>query len=241
MKNYIISLILFCSYTNFAQKIEGRITYIASTKKALDNIDNKEKNNFKIKNDIDEIYKKAKDVEVILNFNNLLSEYYVIDKLVIDDYEKINITHIMAGSEKKYYTSNSFSGYNNNTFDCYLLDECFLIENILPKWELMQETKTIQGFECYRAVLKNQKSGNINLEAWYAPKIPYQYGVMNYFGLPGIILELNKNTFKITAIKIELNPVENIIIDKPKEVKQLTQKEFKTLTRKAMPDFYKKQ
>lgn len=135
---------------------------------------------------------------------------------------------------------NSFSGYTSNTLDCYSLGECFLIENDLPKWELKQDTKTIQGFLCYKAILKNSKTGKQNLEAWYAPKIPYQYGVMNYYGLPGLILEINKNTFLMTAVKIELNPIENIIVKEPKNVKKLTQKEFKKLTRKAMPGFIRK-
>jgi len=242
MKTYLITFVLFCSYTVFSQNIEGKITYIASTKKALDYRNNNDngKGDLKIKNDVNEIYKKAKDVEVILSFNELLSEYYVIDKLEVGNEKNLNITHIMAGSEKKYYTSNSFSGYESNTLDCYILGECFLIENTLPKWELLQATKDIGGFLCYRAILKNPKTGKPNLEAWYTPKIPYQYGVMNYFGLPGLILEINKNTFSITAIKIELNPKEKIEIGEPQKVKKITQKEFKAMTRKAIPEFYKK-
>jgi GLPGLI family protein len=155
--------------------------------------------------------------------------------------ENINLTHMMAGGENKYYTHNSVMGYSNNILDCYLLGECFLIEKDLPRWELKQETKTIQGFLCYKAILKNPRTGKQNLEAWYTPKIPYQYGVMNYFGLPGLILEINKNTFSITATKIELNPIKKIVIEKPsKKIKKLTQKEFKALTKKSMPGFYKK-
>jgi GLPGLI family protein len=241
MKTYIITLMICFSSAFFAQKIEGKITYIASTKKALDYRNNNNGDgNLKIKNDVNEIYKKAKDVEVILNFNEKLSEYYVVDKLEVGNVENINITHIMAGSEKKYYTSNSFSGYVSNTLDCYILGECFLIENTLPKWELLQDTKDIGGFLCYRAILKNPKTGKPNLEAWYTPTIPYQYGVVDYYGLPGIILEINKNTFSIIAIKIELNPKEKIKIDEPKKVEKLTQKQFRTMTRKALPDFYKK-
>jgi GLPGLI family protein len=118
----------------------------------------------------------------------------------------------MAGGEKNYYTYNSIIKYKNETLDCYLLGECFLIENNLPKWNLKQETKKTQGFLCYRAIIRNSRTNKITLEAWYTPKRPYQYGVMNYYGLPGVILEINRNTFTITATKIELNPLEKIKI-----------------------------
>lgn len=98
-KYFLILLLLFKIETN-SQKISGKITYIASTKKALDYRNNND-GNLKIKNDVNEIYKKANDVKVILNFNEVLSEYYVIDKLEVGDVQNINITHIMAGSEKK--------------------------------------------------------------------------------------------------------------------------------------------
>lgn len=43
----------------------------------------------------------------------------------------------------------------------------------------------------------------------------------------------------MTAIKIELNPLEKIKIEEPKNAKKITEKEFKELTKKAMPEFYK--
>lgn len=95
--------------------------------------------------------------------------------------------------------------------------------------------KKIQGFLCYKAILKNPRNGKIILEAWYTPKIPYQYGVLNYYGLPGLILEINKNTFTITATKIELNPLEKIKIEEPKGFKKLSYKEFKELLKKNSP------
>lgn len=88
---------------------------------------------------------------------------------------------------------------------------------------------------CYKAILNNPRNNKIILEAWYTPKIPYQYGVMNYYGLPGLILEINKNTFTITATKIELNPLEKIKIEEPKGFKKLSYKEFKEILKKNSP------
>ena len=236
-KNRIIVLIVFFNIVVFhAQKIEGKITYLASSKKALNYIqkdDKKDKKN--TRHHVNKIYKNAKNISVVLLFNNKISKYYALDKMDLSSKESINYTHIMAGGEKKYYTYNDIMGYNNNTLDCFLLGECFLIENIIPKWEFKQETKIIQGFKCYKAVLRNKNNNKINLEAWYTPKIPYQYGVLDYYGLPGLILEINKNTFTITATKIELNPLEKIKIEEPKGFKKLSYKEFKEILKKNSP------
>ena len=86
----------------------------------------------------------------------------------------------------------------------------------------------------------NPRTGKKNIEAWYAPKIPYSYGIMNYYGLPGVILEINRNTLTITAVKIELNPINKIIIKEPKKIKKLSRKEFDVLKRKSFSEFYKK-
>jgi GLPGLI family protein len=239
MKYLVLIFLLFNVSLVFSQKIEGKITYLASSKMALKSIEqNNEDSKKHIRKEVNQIYKNAKDIKVILKFNESVSEYYALDKMDFTNKDAINITHIMSGSEKKFYTQNLTMKYESKTLDCYLLGECFLIENELPNWVLRQETKTIQGFLCYKAILINPRNGKQNLEAWYTPKLPYHYGIMEYYGLPGVILELNRNTLAITAIKIELNPIQRIEITEPKNIKILTQEEFKNLTRKAMPDFY---
>jgi len=232
MKNTLFILIFFFYLTPiFSQKIEGKITYLATSKNAIKYIKEKKTK----KSAVIDIYKRAKDVEVVLKFNETISEYYTLEKIDLDNKNGYNFTHIMAGGEKKYYTYNSTMKYKNETLDCYLLGDCFLIENNLPKWNLKQDTKKIQGFLCYKAILNNPRNNKIILEAWYTPKIPYQYGVMNYYGLPGLILEINKNTFTITATKIELNPLEKIKIEEPKGFKKLSYKEFKEILKKNSP------
>ena len=235
-----LTIVFFLSlFSATGQSINGKITYLATSKYAESFYKKKVKKNKKeIKSNILKLYKNSKDVYSILEFNENRSLYYVVDKMEINN-DNVNYTHILAGSEKKFYTNNNLMIYQNNTLDCFLLGECFLIENKIPKWELKNEAKKIQGFECYRAVIKNPINNKISVEVWYTPEIPYQYGVMNYFGLPGVILEINRNTFSMTAIKIELNPLEKIKIEEPKNAKKITEKEFKELTKKAMPEFYK--
>lgn len=234
---FFIFFISFQSKIN-TQNLEGRVTYVASMNKALDHLKNS-KNNIETKSrkQLKAYYKAAKDTYFMLEFTNKKSLYKIIDKLEIDD-NKINLAKLFGGGDNKYITNNFIMNYENTTLDCKLLGECFLVENELPKWELKNNFKIIQGFKCYKAVLRNTKTKLIIHEAWYAPEIPYHYGIMKYYGLPGLILELSNNTTTITATKIELNPIPNIKIEKTsKNIKKISYKSFMKLARKNMPKF----
>lgn len=62
-----------------------------------------------------------------------------------------------------------------------------------------------------------------------------------YYGLPGLILEINRNTYRFIAKKIELNPIEGVFIEKPStKIKELTKEEFMKLVRKSSPEFFEK-
>jgi GLPGLI family protein len=235
-------IILFTTVTIKSQSIEGIITYVASSKQAISNLQKREtdKSKQKLRSRVNKLYEEAKDIEVILKFNNLISEYSAIKDMNISDEDEYNLTHIMAGGSYKYYTNNSIMKYNNYTLNCLLLGECFLIENPQLIWELSQESKNIGEFLCYKAVLKNPKTNKITVEAWYSPEIPYSYGVMNYYGLPGIILQITRKTISITAIKIELNPIEKVLIKQNMDIKKITRKEFDKLKKQSFSEFYKK-
>lgn len=232
--NLIISLLSIFNF--YSQNIEGKITYIATADNALYY---NEKEGITPTNTLKELYKKATNIKSVLKFNSKLSEYFIIDKLDVSRKKNFNLTYLTAGHDKKFYTYNSTMKYENKTLNCDLLDECILIQNQIPKWELVQKTKEIGGFLCYNAIITNPKTGKKKIEVWYAPSIPYQYGIMNFYGLPGVILEMNIRSILITAIKIELNPLENVEINPPKTAKELTNKEFEELQKKSFPEFFK--
>ena len=114
----------------------------------------------------------------------------------------------------------------------------YKIESKALNWELTQETKEIGGYTCYKATLKNVGNKKKVLNAWYAPAISVSYGPLQFVGLPGLILQLEKNTVVFTAKKIVLNPIEGVEIEEPKKVKRITQEEYKKLMKKSFPEFY---
>jgi GLPGLI family protein len=114
-----------------------------------------------------------------------------------------------------------------------MLGKTYVVEDSLkaPKWKVMNKIKDINGHVCMLAVtedtIKRQK-----IEAWFAHDLPISAGPGQYFGLPGLIMELNVNDgdLVITATKIEMKAVgEDINMPKKIKGKKITSKEYDTL------------
>ena len=62
--------------------------------------------------------------------------------------------------------------------------------------------------------------------AWYTPQIPVSNGPGEYFGLPGLILEINSGRTTILCTEIVMNPTEAIEIAAPTKGKAITREEY---------------
>lgn len=56
------------------------------------------------------------------------------------------------------------------------------------KWDLVNEAKKINGYDCRKAI---GVYGKRKLIAWYTPEIPVQEGPYTFKGLPGLIIHIN--------------------------------------------------
>ncbi len=124
-----------------------------------------------------------------------------------------------------------------------------------PKWQLGTETKQIGNYIAYKATYvkedksidwgsifrrrendkkkdstnakeKKEKVKTLLVTAWYTPQIPVSAGPADYWGLPGLILELNAGRTTMLCTEIVLNPDEDIIISEPKKGKKVTREEY---------------
>lgn len=64
------------------------------------------------------------------------------------------------------------------------------------------------------------------ITAWYTPQIPIQTGPDEYWGLPGLILEVQSGKTVILCSKIVLNPKDGFQIKIPKKGKPISKKEY---------------
>lgn len=69
----------------------------------------------------------------------------------------------------------------------------------------------------------------ITVTAWYTPQIPVSQGPGEFWGLPGLILELNTGETVMLCSKIVLNPAEKEDIKMPEKGKEVTKKEYSTI------------
>ena len=71
----------------------------------------------------------------------------------------------------------------------------------------------------------------IIVTAWYTPQIPVSHGPGEYWGLPGLILEVNALRTTILCSKIVINPKERTEINKPQKGKEVTQAEYNKIVK----------
>lgn len=76
----------------------------------------------------------------------------------------------------------------------------------------------------------------ITITAWYTPEIPVNQGPEGYWGLPGLILEVNDGKTTILCSKVVLNPKDKVQIKAPTTGKEVSQKEYDETVIKKMEE-----
>lgn len=128
----------------------------------------------------------------------------------------------------------------------------FLVKDALEpaEWELTSETKKIGNYTAQKATysrivdsqrfstgmteMENVKD-TIQVVAWFTPEIPVAHGPENYFGLPGLILEVHNSGRTLICEKIELNPsADPVEIEHPKRGKVVSREEFRAVQEEGM-------
>lgn len=76
----------------------------------------------------------------------------------------------------------------------------------------------------------------VTVTAWYCPEIPVNQGPDEYWGLPGLIMEVNDGKTIIMCSKLVLNVKEKIEIKAPTGGDKVTQKEYDDIMIKKMKE-----
>jgi GLPGLI family protein len=138
----------------------------------------------------------------------------------------------------------------------------FLISEPLTQlnWKLGTETKKIGVYTCIKAelvipvtdqerkdyadflerektkpsVFKLPEPKDRTVIAWYTPEIPVSFGPKNYWGLPGLILEIQEEDLVILCQKVTLNSKENFKIKAPSKGDKVSRKKFEEIQKKKI-------
>lgn len=254
-----IGIVLFAAlaplYSPPAQDFQGQAYYFSKTKMELGNWGarlseaQKKEVQARLKNRLEKTY--------IMNFNMEESVFYEEDKLdamsgATDSWGK-NFTpgrRYKDIRENKLVQSQEFYGKR------------FLIKDSLLtlKWKMGSESKQIGQYTCFKAMavvpapeltwydfswgdLRASDAAEasegpdielVQVEAWYCPQIPVGHGPGEYWGLPGLILEVSAGNTTILCSKIVMNPKEELKIEAPDKGKEITKMEYRATVHEKM-------
>lgn len=106
----------------------------------------------------------------------------------------------------------------------------YIVEDSLRQlpWKLTEDTTTIKGYHCKKAVAINKQGDNIT--AWYTEEMPVPSGPEQFGGLPGLILQMDIGDGFIVFTAVDIQPgTGNQVVKIPTGGKKISQKEFQKM------------
>ncbi|PTM07844.1 MAG: GLPGLI family protein [Bacteroidetes bacterium] len=245
-----------------AQEFQGKAYYFSKSKMELGNWgarlseEQKKQVAARLKNRLEKTY--------VLTFNKEESTFYEDEKLdamsgATDSWGK-NFT---PGEQYKNVKTNTQVQEQEFYGKQFLVkDNLQPIE-----WKMGTETKQIGKYTCFKATasiptneltwynfswdkVRNTNEQNADstavepedikmteVEAWYSPQIPVSHGPLEYWGLPGLILEVSADNTTMLCSKIVLNPKETIEIVAPEKGKIVSKTEYTETIIEKMKEF----
>ena len=251
-KFFLFAIITFFALNTNAQKFSGKATYISKSKMDLGtygaNFSEARKKQVaaRLKNRLEKTY--------FLTFNNLESIFLEEEKIdalsgATDSWGGYfsRGDHYKNIKEAKIVQSQEFYGKR------------FLVKDQLYRidWSIGTETKKIGQYTCYKAkafvpaeelswydfswgdlrpsAAKDAAEEKLTVvEAWYTPQIPVNQGPAEYWGLPGLILEVSANNTTLLCTEIVISKENEVPIEAPEKGKEITKKDYTLTVREKM-------
>ncbi|MFA5620610.1 MAG: GLPGLI family protein [Weeksellaceae bacterium] len=172
--------------------------------------------------------------ELIVDENS--SSFVFVEKISNEQPRGERVATVQMGSRGTIF---------KNTADNIYLKEAklgtknYLIQDSLRvfDWSISKETKTILGFETRKATAVLDDKYGTKITAWYAPKLNFKTGPEDFWGLPGLILELESgfeyeeggnegSIYKALSVEVLKDKVK---VEAPSKGEKVSRQEFKEL------------
>ncbi|PQJ19927.1 GLPGLI family protein [Tenacibaculum sp. SG-28] len=255
MKPVTILFLLLLSMTMFSQKFEGKAVYMSKTTMDMSAWGDKmspqriKQIKARMKNFLEKTY--------TLTFDQATSSFKENDKL--------DAPGGGAGSRWGGTSNGSiYKNIKERKLleDKEFFGKRFLINEQMeqPDWELSDETKQIGNYTCFKATYtkvnndfdwsvfrrrkktdstaakEKEKVRTMQVTAWYTMQIPVSAGPADYWGLPGLILELNAGRTTMLCTELTINPEEPVTIKVPSKGKEISREEYNKLVQQKMEE-----
>jgi GLPGLI family protein len=201
---------------------------------------------FHFKIDTNKVKSHKKEIEKL---NSLLTEYSkeVSYQLLINNNHSL-FSQNKPKMDKSDYGFKELAGSIGNTNGRFYVNKknaVYLHEN-----HFGDEFKFIDNFKCYKATSEDTvtnakgKVFTFKVTAWFCPELPSLFGPAGYFGLPGLILELDNSKMTLRATKVLFSKAHKKNIKPLKKGVKLTKKEYdkfvKEKAKEMFPNYFKK-
>ncbi len=227
-----IIFFLFSIQLIFAQ-LSGEAFYIKTShlklNKTADQLENLE-----LGSSIKSINSKIGDAKYILKFNDSLAVFEEEQKMISNHDNELayKLSKIFVG----YYGKIYYDLINGLTLsEREVLGTDLLIERKISdyNWIISKEKIKINDIICFKATTNLKEEGrngikHIEIVAWFAPDINVNAGPDGFFGLPGLIIQIEKGKILTTLKSLKFSE-ENVEITIPENNKIMTNDEFQTL------------
>ncbi|WP_242082648.1 GLPGLI family protein [Aestuariivivens sediminis] len=258
MKQFLtLVFIMSISAGNWAQDFQGIATY--KTKRQLHIPLDSTQMNSEMYQRMIEMLKKQFEKTFILTFNKEASVYKEDEKLGAPQTGNMTMMVVSTEGSDVLYKNMKTKRYTSQN---ELFGKLFLVKDDLEKWDwtLENETKTIGKYTCYKATMtrhveviqggisvNGEKNLNteshmepkmraVKITAWYTPEIPLNNGPARYYGLPGLILEVNDGEETILCSKIVLYPDKDLEIKEPQKGKEVNREDYDAIVERKMQE-----
>lgn len=176
------------------------------------------------------------------------ARFYVDSFLLKTNCEQATYTRLdNPNGAEGYFASHMY--YNNVFVDIKkkqqitqkeVSDGTFLLVDSLPnlKWKMTTETRSILGFECYKAMAKFQDS--ITIVAYYTTQLQAPIGPESVHGLPGTIMGLVVPVLHTTWLaksfqNLDATPIKDFAI--PTKGKKVNKEELRSILLDAFKQY----
>lgn len=240
----LLLLVLLVSSPLLAQKITGIATYKTDRKMDL-KMDSTTVDKGMQESILAQL-RKSSQKEYELQFNAEESMYKKVEKLSTPSPSSGGIKIEFSESSSVLYRNTKESKYVNET---EISGKPFLIKDEAkkPDWELGKEIKNIGNYTCFKATWTRDveemdfdsstnemstKTVSKTTTAWYTLDIPVQHGPSSFWGLPGLILEIEDGDLTVLCSRVVINPENPVSITIPKKGKVVSQEKFDEIQQK---------
>lgn len=252
MKTKIFILFLFMAVSISAQNFTGKATYKTHRKSSIKLDSTQVAQNPDLQKQLEAQMRKMFQKTYTLEFTKSESIYKEEQELDAPSKPQANggvmVMSVGGGGGTDIMYKNIKENRMANKVD--LMGKIFLVKDELVEyeWQLTNEKKNIGQYTCYKAVFEREEE-NISMSmvngeakektemvkrtitAWYTPDVPINNGPQNYWGLPGLILEINDGRLTIVCTEIVLNPSEKIEIKEPTKGKVVNREKYGEISR----------